>query len=286
MAIEDLYNSKQEEMDPDDMEDGEYMKRGDLAASLVMCGGKICLCVIEVTGFKFGTEKITQTTAALNDLEDKNKQIKVTGQVIELKPSSPKIDFWEWTRDYLSTDAKDDKLTRQQFVVEIPSFFIHPLVPSVVHKPPPGSLADNSRYPTWRLSSKDLQTVLDFLWDSLEPQTDRIIGNTHMLLSIKNPNALPYQHLDGTKEFFMKDLPNHLIPKEKYSANDKISCHFCREKVKLSQMRNHVGRHILCGLHGIEDKKIEKFLEWKNKQQTPTEDDPEQLGENPCGFCG
>ena len=149
MAIEDLYNSKQEEMDPDDMEDGEYMKRGDLAASLVMCGGKICLCVIEVTGFKFGTEKITQTTAALNDLEDKNKQIKVTGQVIELKPSSPKIDFWEWTRDYLSTDAKDDKLTHQQFVVEIPSFFIHPLAPSVVDKPPYGSSADHERYPTW-----------------------------------------------------------------------------------------------------------------------------------------
>ena len=73
VAIEDLYNSKQEEMDPDDMEDDEYMKKGDLAASLVQCGGKICLCVLEVTAFQFVAEKITQTTAALNDLEDKNK---------------------------------------------------------------------------------------------------------------------------------------------------------------------------------------------------------------------
>ena len=113
VAIEDLYNSKHEEMDPDNMEDDEYMKKGDLAASLVMCRGKICLCVIEVTGFKFGTEKTTETTAALDDLEDKNKQVKVTGQVIELKPSS-KIDFWEWTRDYLAIDVKDDKLTHQQ----------------------------------------------------------------------------------------------------------------------------------------------------------------------------
>ena len=39
-------------------------------------------------------------------------------------------------------------------------------------------------------------------------------------------------------------------------------------------------------INGIDDKKIEKFLEWENKQQTPAEDDPEQLGENNCGFCG
>jgi len=177
--------------------------------------------------------------------------------------------------------------TKYLFVVEIPSFFLHPLAPSVVHKPPPGSLTDKSRYPTWRLSSKDLQTVLDSLWDSLEPQTDRIMGNVHMLPSIKNSDALPYQHLDGRKEFFMKDLPDCLTPKEKYSANDKLSCHFCREKVKLSQMRNHVGGHILGGLQGVEDKKIEKFWERKNRQQaSEEEDEPEQLGENPCGFCG
>jgi len=177
------------------------------------------------------------------------------------------MDFWEWTRDYLSIETNDERLTHRQFVVEIPSFFIHPLAPSVVHKPPPGSLADESRYPTWRLSSKDLQTVLDSLWDSLEPQTDRIIGNVHMLPSIKNPDALPYQCLNGRNELFMKDLPDCLIPKAKHSANDKLSCHFCKEKVKLSQMRNHVGGHILCGLQGAEDKKIEKFWEQKHKQQ-------------------
>jgi len=57
VAIEDLYNSKQEEMDSDDMEDNEYMKKGDLAASLMQCGDEICLCVIEVTEFQFSTEK-------------------------------------------------------------------------------------------------------------------------------------------------------------------------------------------------------------------------------------
>ena len=107
------------------------------------------------------------------------------------------------------------------------------------------------------------------------------LGNGIKLTTFNNPQTQKHP-----EEFFMKDLPNCLILKEKYSANDKISCHFCREKVKLSQMRNHVGCHKLCTHHGIENKKIEKSLESKNKQQTPAEDDPEQLGANPCGFCG
>jgi len=236
VAIEDLYNSKQEEMDSDDMEDNEYMKKGDLAASLMRCGDEICLCVIEVTEFQFSTEKTAHVTAALDDVENKNKQIKVTGQIIELKPSSPRMDFWEWTRNYLSVETKEDQLTHQKFVVEIPSFFIHPLGPTVVHKPSPGSSTDSLRYPTWRLSKTDLQRVLDSLWDSLEPDTDRIVGNVHMLPLIKNPDTLPYQYLDGTKEFFIKNLPDCLIPKKKFGANEKLSCHFCRDKVKLSQM--------------------------------------------------
>ena len=35
MEIDDLYYSKQEEIYSDDMEDTEYMKKGDLAAALV-----------------------------------------------------------------------------------------------------------------------------------------------------------------------------------------------------------------------------------------------------------
>jgi hypothetical protein len=55
-------------MDSGDMEDEEYMKKGDLAATLVHSGGEICLCVIEVKEFLFGTEKASHVTAALDDL--------------------------------------------------------------------------------------------------------------------------------------------------------------------------------------------------------------------------
>jgi hypothetical protein len=88
----------------------------------------------------------------------------------------------------------------------------------------------------WRLSKADLQRVLDSLWDSLEPDTDRIVANIQILPLIKNPDTLPYQYLDDTKEFFIKNLPDCLIPKKKFGANEKLSCHFCGYKVKLSQM--------------------------------------------------
>ena len=48
-----------------------------------------------------------------------------------------------------------------------------------------------------------------------------------MLPFIENPDALPYQCLDNTKEFFMKNLPACLIPKKKFTANEKLSYYLC-----------------------------------------------------------
>ena len=50
-----------------------------------------------------------------------------------------------------------------------------------------GSFTDHKCYPTWWLSNVDLQNVLDSLWDSFEPDTDRVVGNAHLLFSIKKP---------------------------------------------------------------------------------------------------
>jgi hypothetical protein len=218
--------------------------------------------------------------------------IKVTGQIIALEPSTTRADFWEWTQDYISVHAINHQLTCQQYAVEIPSFFIHPLAPSVVDKPPHGSSADHKCYPTWQLSKMDLQNVLNSLWDSLEPDTDRVVRNAYPLLSTKNPDALPYRNpIDGSKHFFMITLPDSLKLQEKHDANDKLPCHFCREEVKLSKMWNHGGGHILCSLCGADDIKINAY--WKQRerataqgQDTSNTDQLQQIGENPCGFCG
>jgi hypothetical protein len=124
--------------------------------------------------FQFGTDKVSHLTAALDDLEDISKPTKAIGQIIALEPPTTKADSWEWTWDYISVHTTNDQLTHQQYAVEIPSFVIHPLAPSIVDKPPNGSSTDCKHYPTWQLSNVDLQNVLDSLWDSLEPDTDRV----------------------------------------------------------------------------------------------------------------
>jgi len=193
------------------MEDGDYMKTGDLAATLVRSGNKICMAVLEITGFQYLKEKVARTIAALDDLENLDKQIKISGQIIGLHKSSPSS--WEWTKNYLSLngDSQHQKLTHCQFVLEIPSFLAHPLAASIVAKPTSGSSQD-TLYPTWKLASTDLHAVLNSLWESLEPETEKIIGNVELLPMINNSGSLPYYNHSNDETLFVENLPECLIP--------------------------------------------------------------------------
>ena len=89
----------------------------------------------------------------------------------------------------------------------------------------------------------------------------------------------------------MTSLPDSLKPQKRHDANNKLTCHFCRKEVKLSKMQNHVGGHILHNLHGAEDAKIKAY--WKQRERATAQeqdksktDELQQIGENPCGFCG
>jgi hypothetical protein len=65
--------------------------------------------------FWFGNEKITKTTATMDDLEDADKQIKIVGQIVDLKMASPKNESWDWNKHYVPLDinSRDKRLTHQ-----------------------------------------------------------------------------------------------------------------------------------------------------------------------------
>ena len=42
------------------------------------------MAILEVAGFQFLKEKIVRTIAVLDDLENPNNQIKISGQIIDL----------------------------------------------------------------------------------------------------------------------------------------------------------------------------------------------------------
>ena len=102
---------------------------------------------------------------------------------------------------------------------------------------------------------------------------------------VQNPVDIPFENgiiLTTTTN----PITYSLKPQEKHGANDKLTCHFCREVVKLSKMRNHVGGHIMHNLCGAEDAKINAYWKWREKAAQQEQDELQQIGENPCGFCG
>ena len=226
-----------------------------------------------MVGFLFKNDKVVKSTATMDDLEDTNKQIKVVGQIVHLKMSSSTMQSWDWTKRYvaLDIDSRDQNLTHRQYVVEVTSSLICPLTPSVVQRPLPGSTLDISDYPTWRVSATELQFVLKFLWDSLEPESEKILGNVELLHSINN-SALPYHDINGNESLMVEDVPNVLTLRQKLSGKDKVPCLLCGQKeISLKDMRKHVGGHILRDLRDC---------------AVPDECKLQAIGENPCGFCG
>jgi hypothetical protein len=65
---------------------------------------------------------------------------------------------------------------------------------------------------------------------------------------------------------------SHRLTVQKLPANDKVECYFCTTSTKLKDMCDHVGRHILAAVQGIEDS-----LPLKSGMQ---------ISINPCGWCG
>ena len=109
------------------------------------------------------------------------------------------------------------------------------------------------------------------MWDALEPESEKILGNVESLYSVNNSPALPYHDINGKEFFVVEDLPEFLIPKQKLAGKDKVPCLLCgQDGIALKDMQKHVGGHILHDLHDC---------------AAPDECKSQTIGKNPCGFC-
>ena len=99
-----------------------------------------------------------------------------------------------------------------------------------------GSKLNESDYPTCRIPSEQLHLTLDILWDSLEPESEKILGNVALLPSITNPAALPYCDIDENESLLVKDIPGFLLPQKKYSGKDVLPCLLCGELTVLKDI--------------------------------------------------
>ena len=42
----------------------------------------------------------------------------------------------------------------------------------------------------------------------------------------------------------------------------------------------------MCNLCGVEDEKIKAYWKWRERAAAQEQDELQQIGQNPCGFCG
>ena len=81
-----------------------------------------------------------------------------------------------------------------------------------------------------------IRVSINSLWESLEPETEKIIGNVELLPIINDPDSLPYHDHSNNDTLFVENLPECLIPRQKLTSKDKISCLFCGEGMTLNKM--------------------------------------------------
>ncbi|KAJ7163663.1 hypothetical protein C8R46DRAFT_1163839 [Mycena filopes] len=254
VALEDLQKRKSAELDLLDLSDDEVMKTGDVVATLFQSGDQICLAILLVKGFKVGKDKSIRMAAESKDLGDEAARIRVVAQVMEFinpgisdDPQNTAHNLWEWTSKFIMLDlnAPSTRLTQNQLILEVPSVVVHSLAPKVAARTTFGaSLESALERPTWQIDSEQLELVMEALWQSLEPESSKILENIQLLPFISNPDALPYSNGLGLRSF--------VIRSPKLPGKSSIPCLICGKNLLLNKMREHVGIEPCgwCGLDG------------------------------------
>ncbi|KAF8884807.1 hypothetical protein BD779DRAFT_1442856, partial [Infundibulicybe gibba] len=260
--------------DSPDRDGGDWVKAGDLVASLVRLETGIPLAVIEVSSFEYSGSKNQLTGILTNVLEDPHKRVMVIGQILEMIPydhsSSNETFDWIWTHEYLRFGARTDaeRSTQNQHTVRMLGTLAHPLAPSVIRLHTAESNQDAPL--TWSIPNSQLSEIMEYAWAALNREPDKIVGNVGTLPRVSY-STLPYQNEQGEDCLFIQDLPECITTK-KISTGDQVDCFLCGKKSKLKAMRDHVGRHILRAL-----REIDESSELKPGMM---------VGVNPCGWCG
>ncbi|THH13601.1 hypothetical protein EW146_g6638 [Bondarzewia mesenterica] len=258
VTVKDLH--KPNDWNSADLTSDDLCHVGDIVGVIVHNEETVCLAIFKILSFEregVNGSKTRHTSIDIEELERSNSHLNVNAQILEMRHvagGATESDSWEWTGQYIRFKARseDDRLTHRQFVVSIPGHLVHPLGPTLVPQtqdPSESASAQTTKDSptcklTWKLSSEQLQEVLDYAWDSLSPESEDIINNFEQVVALTATSSLPYQNADGDESLVVVDIPAHLTVK-KATPNTSIPCYLCNKSLLLPQMRNHIGEHII-----------------------------------------
>ena len=242
------------------------VKSGDLGAVLARIGTQICLVVVEALNFRQGTSNINRTMVDVDDLDaDGSKATSVAVQFLQLvahetisEAGNSELTWW-WPEQYiLIQDNKGGPILPRHLATRVSGKFFHLLSPQIIY--------NDLNHPIWSIPHSDLATTLQQAWEDLEPDSDNIARTIKLLPEISGPAAiqkLPYRLLeDGSLTLFINpsDIPAELT-RVKLGGREQRPCYFCGEGFRISEMRNHVGSHILKSQRGVIDNSIINGIE-------------------------
>ncbi|KAJ3827679.1 hypothetical protein F5880DRAFT_1440754, partial [Lentinula raphanica] len=156
--------------------------------------------------------------------------------------------------------------TQKQFRITIPGHLVHPIAADLEESSRCSSLPT-----TWQFSNADLANSREYAWSELSPDTpDEFPSNLEALPTFPMIIAhIPYRNAAGKSAFVIENIPLQALASKK-DASSEIKCFICGISMKLSDMRTHVGSHILLML----------------RSSSENDQGLEVMGSNPCGWCG
>ncbi|EJD33363.1 hypothetical protein AURDEDRAFT_177557 [Auricularia subglabra TFB-10046 SS5] len=254
------------------------VKMGDLMAFLARIGTRYALVILEIVGFEMpdGKRRVSLSLDEFNK-SSKDERTRICGQILDLQETDE--GQWIWNGNYVTVDGESDAAyTHKRVVISLAPHLLHPITPQIattIASERPGernvfeaSFSTESQdsessasthtsptppkpTPTWVFSRSQILDVLGEAWESLEPDSERILLNISALPTLKNDAQLPYRSRTDEPMFVVRDLPAHLTPEQKHEGKDMLACYLCKKQRLL--------------------------------------DDPEcaeEIGPEPCGFCG
>ena len=233
------------------------VRSGDLGAVLTRVGNQICLAVVEALNFRQGTSNTNRAMVDVDDLDaDGAKATSVAVQFLQLISHEPEPETtntsltWWWPEQYIQIqDPRDGPILPKHVATRISGKIFHLLSPNIIY--------NSVGHPIWSLHHSDLEKTLKHAWEDLDPESENFVQSVKSLPEISGPSSekIPYRLLeDGSPTLYIpsSDVPAALNT-VKLSGKERRPCHFCGEMFRISEMRNHVGAHILKALRGEAD---------------------------------
>ncbi|KAI0370301.1 hypothetical protein BV20DRAFT_944684, partial [Pilatotrama ljubarskyi] len=273
----------------------------DIGASLVRCSKDICLALLKIRTLLVDGKQVSEIL--VDDLANVTKTVSLTGQVLSLTTAlqgSADVTqpHWQWSGAFLQMNspasvpaemsgegAKVQPASRlSRFIIgPVPGWAFFPVSPDMLKINAPETEEDFSMDSLDR--SEEIMTIAPIMWCFKEQQLLSLVqdlwenmmlpksaGDVIEKLPVVESGAdspFPYRNTAGASVFTVQDLPVDLRV-QKLDKELSVDCKLCLKPIKVKNMCNHAGGHILRAKVGI----IEAGL-------TRTPDST-----SPCGFCG